>query len=85
MKVTEVRLNKTNGEGNLKAFASVTFDESFVVHGLRIVDGKNGLFVAMPSRLVKESFKDVAHPLNKEFKEELDQAVFAAFNENQDK
>lgn len=83
MNITEVRLNKTNGETNLKAYASVTFEGVFVVHGLRVVDGKNGLFVAMPSRLVKEEYKDVAHPLSKEFKEVLDEAVLAEFHKEQ--
>lgn len=80
MKITEVRVTKTNGESSLKAFASVTFDEVFVVHGVRVIDGQNGVFVAMPSRKVGEEFKDVAHPVTKEFKTEFDKAVLDAFN-----
>lgn len=79
LQVTEVRINKTNGETSLKAFASVTLEGAFVVHGVRIIDGKNGLFVTMPSRKVGDQFKDVAHPVSKEFKEILDQAVLAEF------
>lgn len=79
MVITEVRITKTNGESNLKAFASATFDGAFVVHGIRVIEGQNGLFVAMPSRKVKEEFKDVAHPVTKEFKEILDKAVLDEF------
>lgn len=81
MKITEVRLTKQEGQGTLKAFASITLDGVFVVHGLRVVDGRNGLFVSMPNRQVKEGeYKDVAHPVTKEFKEELSNAVLDEFN-----
>lgn len=84
MEITEVRIAKTNGDSKLKAFASVTFDNVFVVHGLRVFDGQNGLFVGMPSRKVTgdngDEFKDVAHPITKEFKEKIDAAVFAEYN-----
>lgn len=79
LQVTEVRINKTNGETKLKAFASVTFGGAFVVHGVRVIEGENGLFVTMPSRKVGEGFKDVAHPVTKEFKEILDAAVLTEF------
>lgn len=83
LQVTEVRINKTNGDTSLKAFASVTFGGAFVVHGVRVIDGKNGLFVTMPSRKVGDGFKDVAHPVSKEFKETLDAAVLAEFEKAQ--
>jgi len=80
LKITEVRITKTTGEGSLKGFASVTFEDAFVVHGLRIIEGKSGIFVSMPNRKVKDAYKDVAHPIKKEFKEELEVAVMAEFN-----
>ena len=81
MKISEVRLTKQDGQGTLKAFASVTFDGVFVVHGLRVVEGKNGLFVSMPNRQVKDGeYKDIAHPVTKEFKDELSNAVLAEYN-----
>lgn len=81
LKITEVRVTKSEGQGTLKAFASVTFDGVFAVHGIRVVEGKNGLFVSMPNRQVKEGeYKDVAHPVTKEFKQELTDAVLAEFN-----
>lgn len=80
MKITEVRLTKQDGQGTLKAFASITLDGAFVVHGLRVVEGRNGLFVSMPNRQVKEEYKDIAHPVTKEFKDELTDAVLAEYN-----
>lgn len=81
MKITEVRLTKQEGQGTLKAFASITLDGAFVVHGLRVVEGRNGLFVSMPNRQVKDGeYKDIAHPVTKEFKEELSDAVLAEYN-----
>lgn len=81
MTITEVRMTKTEGQGNLKAFASVTFDDVFVVHGIRVIEGKNGLFVSMPNRKVNENeYKDIAHPITKEFKEKLTDAVLAEYN-----
>lgn len=82
MKVTEVRLSRVEGTGNLKAYADVTFDGVFAVHGLRIMEGKNGLFVGMPNRKLKSTgeFKDVAHPVTREFKDELQEAVLNEYN-----
>lgn len=81
MKISEVRLTKQDGQGTLKAFASVTFDGVFAVHGLRVVEGRNGLFVSMPNRQVKDGeYKDIAHPVTKEFKDELTNAVLAEYN-----
>lgn len=81
MKITEVRINRPKDtEGKLKAFATITFDGQFVIHGLRIVEGTNGLFVSMPNRKVGEEFKDVAHPIDKEFRKELNEVVIAEYN-----
>ena len=67
MNITDVRIKKFNGENRLKAIAAITIDDCFVVHELRVIDGKDGLFVAMPSRKMPNGeFKDVAHPINQE-------------------
>ena len=64
MNITDVRLRKVGEEGKLKAIASVTFDDEFVVHDIKVIDGQNGLFIAMPSRKIGNGeFRDVAHPL----------------------
>ncbi len=76
MEITEVRVSPIEGDEKLKGFATVIFDNEFVVRDLKIISGKNGLFVAMPSRKMKDgSFKDVAHPLNNEMRRKLEDAV----------
>ena len=81
----EVRIFKTKGEGKTKAFANVTLGDAYVVRNLRVVDGDNGLFVAMPSepdtRSEEKKFRDTFHPINKEAREALIDAVMAAYNE----
>ncbi len=84
MEITDVRVKKVESEGKLKAYVSVTFDEQFVVHNLKVIDGKNGMFVAMPSRKTNSGeFKDVAHPINSKFREFLQNAILEAY-ENAD-
>ncbi|UCB46127.1 MAG: septation regulator SpoVG [Spirochaetota bacterium] len=86
MKITDVRIKKVGNEGKLRAYVSVTFDDSFVVHNLKVIDGQSGIFVAMPSRKTTSGeFKDVAHPINSAFREILQKAVLDAYNEETDK
>ncbi len=82
MKITEVRAKRVNGENRLVGIAAITIDECFVVHELRIIEGKDGLFVAMPSRKMPNGeFKDVAHPINTETRSQIENAVLEAFNQ----
>lgn len=85
MKITDVRLRMVKageGELKLKAYADVTFDESFVVHGLKVIDGQKGMFVAMPSRKMPDGeYKDVAHPIKPELRKEITDVVIAKFQE----
>ena len=84
MKITDVRLKKVDGHNRLKAIASVTIDDCFVIHELRIIDGDNGLFIAMPSRKLPEGeFKDIAHPINAETREQLEKAVLDEYNKQE--
>jgi len=81
MNITDVRVKKVGNEGKLKAYVSVTFDDSFVVHNLKVINGQSGIFVAMPSRKTTSGeFKDVAHPINSAFREILQKAVLEAYN-----
>ncbi len=65
MEVTDVRLRRVNTEGRMRAIASITLDDEFVVHDIRVIDGNNGLFVAMPSKRTPDGeFRDIAHPIN---------------------
>ena len=82
MKVTNVKVNRVaNGEGGLKAFCDIVFDDAFCVHGLRILETQNGdTVVAMPARKVKDAWKDIAHPINAETRKEIVEAVLEEYN-----
>lgn len=81
MKVTEVRIRKVEDEGKLKAYVTVTFDECFVVHNIKIIEGKSGPFIAMPSRKTATGeYKDIAHPVSPEFRVELQEKILAEYN-----
>lgn len=81
MQITNVRLNKTlNSESKMKAVASVTFDNEFVVHGIKIIDSPKGLFIAMPSReKANGEHKDIAHPINQETRQKIQDAIFKEY------
>lgn len=85
MQVTDVRLKKIEGQNRLRAIAAITIDECFVVHELRVIEGNNGLFVAMPSRKMPNGeYKDVAHPINQETRSMIEQAVIDVYNQQPD-
>lgn len=85
MKITDVRVRVVKGENEakLKAYADITFDECFVIHGLKIIDGQKGMFVAMPSRRMPSGeFKDIAHPITPEKRKEITDVVIEYYNNN---
>nr|MBT3271743.1 septation regulator SpoVG [Spirochaetales bacterium] len=72
MDITDIRIRKVAADGKLKAYVTVTFDDCFVVHNVKVIEGKNGAFIAMPSRKTKTGeYKDVAHPINSDFRGQL--------------
>ncbi len=80
MNITDVRVRKVNDEGKMKAVVSITFDDEFVVHDIKIIEGQNGLFIAMPSRKMGEGdFRDIAHPLVSETRNKIKEAIFAEY------
>lgn len=82
MDITDVRIRKVNAEGKMKAVVSVTIDNAFVVHDVKVVEGTNGLFVAMPSRKTPEGeFRDIAHPISAAAREIIQSAVLKAYQE----
>jgi len=84
MEITEVRLTLRD-EDRLKAFVSITFDNAFVVRGLKVIEGNNGLFVAMPSRRRKDGeFRDIAHPINNETRQMIEKAVLGEYQRQLD-
>ena len=86
MKITDVRLRKVNNQDTrMKALVSVTFDESFVIHDLRVIDGNNGLFVAMPSKRTPDGeFRDIAHPINSDMRQHVQEEVMRVYEETAD-
>ncbi len=80
MEITDVRLRRVSTEGKMRAIASITINEAFVVHDVRIIDGNNGLFVAMPSKRTSDGeFRDIAHPINSETREIIQNAVIKEY------
>ena len=80
MQITDVRLRKVNSENRMKAVASVTFDNEFVIHDIKVIESQNGLFIAMPSRKTPNGeFKDIAHPINAETREKIQKAILEAY------
>lgn len=80
MKITDIRFKTVDGHNRLKAIAAITVDDCFVIHELRIIEGDNGLFVAMPSRkLSSGEFRDIAHPINSETRDELEEIIIKAY------
>jgi stage V sporulation protein G len=81
MQITDIRVRIVKNDEKLKGVASITIDDCFVVHDLKVISSNNQLFVAMPSRKTKDGeFKDVAHPIKTELREELNRTILEAYN-----
>lgn len=82
MLITDIRVRKINSEGRMKAVVSVTFDDAFVVHDIKVIEGQDKLFIAMPSRKTPDGeFKDIAHPINAETRELLHSKILEKYQE----
>lgn len=82
MEITDVRLRKMEKEGKLKAVASITIDDVFVVHDIKIIEGDKGLFIAMPSRKSLDgNYRDIAHPINSDMREGLSRLILGKYDE----
>lgn len=80
VEITDVRLRPVQSEGRMKAIASITIDNEFVVHDIRVIDGNNGLFVAMPSKRTPDGeFRDIAHPISSSTREKIQNAVLKVY------
>jgi len=80
MEITDIRIRKIDAEGKMKAVVSVTFDNEFVIHDIKIIESQNGLFIAMPSRKTPDGeFKDIAHPINSGAREKLQNAILEKY------
>ena len=80
MNISDIRIRRVSESGKMKAIVSVTFDDMFVVHVMKIIEGQNGLFIAMPSRKTPSGeYKDVAHPINTAAREELQERILEQY------
>ena len=85
MEVTDVRLRRVQTEGRMRAIASITLDDEFVVHDIRVIDGNTGLFVAMPSKRTPDGeFRDIAHPINSGTRNKIQEIVLEAYHSSSD-
>ena len=83
MEITDIRLKKVTKEGKMKAIASITFDNEFVVHDIKIIEGEKGLFIAMPSKKATDGeYRDIAHPINSETRDRLQQIILEKYEES---
>ena len=78
MEVTEVRVSVSD-DRKIKAYASITLDNLLVVHGIKILDGKKGRFIAMPSKRSGDKFKDIVHPLNTDFRKQIQDKILSTY------
>ena len=79
MRITEVKVYPVQDSGRLKAYATMVFDDCFIVRDLKIIEGDNGLFVSMPSRRRKDGFRDIVHPLNSETRKLVEDSIVEEF------
>ena len=82
MQITDVRIRRVEKEGKMKAVVSITIDEEFVVHDIKIIEGEKGLFIAMPSRKSADGeYRDIAHPINSGTRERIQKLILEKYEE----
>lgn len=82
MQITDVRIRKVEKEGKMKAVVSITIDDEFVVHDIKVIEGEKGLFIAMPSRKAADGeFRDIAHPINSATRDQIQGLILKKYQE----
>ena len=82
MQITDVRIRQVAKDGKLKAVVSITFDDEFVVHDIKVIEGEKGLFIVMPSRKSSDGeYRDIAHPIKSETREKIQEIILNAYKE----
>ena len=82
MQITDVRVRKVTKEGKMKAVVSITIDDEFVVHDIKVIEGEKGLFIAMPSRKTTDGeYRDIAHPINSETRDRIQNLILTKYDE----
>ena len=85
MQITDVRIRKIEKEGKMKAVVSITIENEFVVHDIKVIEGEKGLFIAMPSRKAGDGeYRDIAHPINSKTRENLQKIILEKYKEEQE-
>lgn len=85
VQVTDIRIRSVEKEGKMKAVVSITIDDEFVVHDIKIIEGEKGMFIAMPSRKASDGeYRDIAHPINTAARERLQNMILAKYRETQE-
>ena len=80
MQITDVRIRRVEKEGKMKAVVSITIDEEFVVHDIKVIEGEKGLFIAMPSRRAADGeYRDIAHPINSETRDRIQSIILNSY------
>lgn len=80
MQITDVRVRKVSKDGKMKAVVSITLDNEFVVHDIKVIEGEKGLFIAMPSRKAGDGeYKDIAHPINSETRDRIQKVILEKY------
>ena len=83
MQITDVQVRKVAKEGKLKAVVSITMDEEFVVHDIKVIEGEKGLFIAMPSKKATDGeYRDIAHPINPDTRERIQRTILKTYEES---
>lgn len=86
MQITDVRIRKVEKEGKMKAVVSITIDNEFVIHDIKVIEGEKGLFIAMPSRKSNDGeYRDIAHPINSATRESLQKLILEKYKEEIEK
>ncbi len=81
MQITDVRIRKVEKEGKMRAVVSITIDEEFVVHDIKVIEGEKGLFIAMPSRKAADGeYRDIAHPINSQTREMIQRVILEQYH-----
>ena len=82
MQITDIRIRKVDKEGKMKAVVSITIDDEFVVHDIKVIEGEKGLFIAMPSRKASDGeYRDIAHPINSGTRERIQELILKKYDE----
>ena len=82
MNITDVRIRKITKEGKMKAIVSITLDDEFVIHDIKVIEGEKGLFIAMPSKKTADGeYRDIAHPINSDTREQIQSTILKRYEQ----